>query len=74
MVHRLATPGIDDHAAGRAPMTASLRYRCACGDKDLLSIQVVFDTAVSERQFVETMKALFRDMQFEIGQHLKVQG
>jgi hypothetical protein len=54
-------------------MVASLRYRCACGNQELLSIQVVFDATVEERRFLETMKQMWRDMQTEIAQHLKVQ-
>lgn len=73
MVHRLETPGRPEHAVGLAPMTASLRYRCACGDRELLSIQVVFDAETDEWRFTETMKALFRDMKTEIAQHLEVQ-
>lgn len=73
MVHRLERPGEARHAVGMAPMTASLRYRCACGDRELLNIQIVFDSEVDEYRFTETMKALFRDMQTEIAQHLKVQ-
>ena len=73
MVHRLESPGIADHAAGLAPMTASLRYRCACGNQELLSIQVVFDSTCDERRFIETMRNLFLDMRTEIAQHIKIQ-
>jgi hypothetical protein len=73
MVHRLANPNEPRNAVGPAPMVASLRFRCACGNQELLSIQVVFDSEVDEFRFVETMKDLWRDMQTEIEQHLVVQ-
>jgi hypothetical protein len=73
MVHRLENPNEPRNAVGLAPMTASLRYRCACGNQELLNIQVVFDSETDEWRFVETMKALWRDMQTEIAQHLQVQ-
>ena len=73
MVHRLANPNEPRNAVGMHPMTASLRYRCECGDRELLGIQVVFDADCDEHRFAETMKALFRDMKTEIAQHLKVQ-
>jgi hypothetical protein len=71
MPHRLAEPGTSAIAA--APMTAALRYRCACGNKELLTIQAVMDSEMDEQRFVMAMRQLWRDMQTEIRQHLRDQ-
>ena len=74
MTHRLEVPGDPLNAVGRAPMTASLRYRCECGNQELLNIQVVFDSETDELRFLATMKMMWRDMQTEIRQHVGIQG
>lgn len=73
MTHRLSIPGEARNAVGLVPMTVALRYRCGCGDKELLSIQVVLDATTEESYFLETMRSLWRDMQFEVKQHIQVQ-
>lgn len=73
MVHRLAQPGRPESAIGVTPMTASLRYRCACGNQELLMIEAVFDASADEERFVWTMRQLWRDMQTEVAQHLREQ-
>lgn len=55
----------------RSPLVASLRYRCECAANEVLKIQVVLDKDVTEEQFVWTMRQLWRDVQFEVGQHIK---
>ncbi len=69
MVHRLAKPEQPLHAAGMAPLTASLRYRCACANNEVLQVSVVFDVYADEERFVWTMRQLWRDVQTEIKQH-----
>lgn len=69
MVHHLAQPNKPLHAAGQAPLTATLRYRCACANNEVLTINVVMALEVSEDTFVWTMRRLWRDMQIEIKQH-----
>lgn len=59
------------HAAGRHPLTASLRYRCECGNKEVLTIQVVMDMDMTEDRFVWTMRQLWKDVRFEVAQHIK---
>lgn len=59
------------NAVGHNPMVASLRYRCECAANEVLQIQVVIDKDVTEEQFVWTMKQLWRDVKFEVAQHLK---
>ncbi len=66
MTHRLSHPGNHLNAAGAAPMTATLRYKCDCGNRELLTISVVFDVYQSEAMFLETMRMAFRDMHTEI--------
>lgn len=69
MVHRLADPSRP--GAVMRPMTASLRYRCACGDREVLSIAVVLDIEAPEEVFLLTMRDLLRDMKTEVAQHLR---
>ena len=58
------------HAVGHHPLVASLRYRCECATNEVLQIQVVIDKDISEEQFVWTMRQLWRDVQFEVEQHI----
>lgn len=69
MPHRLAQPDRPLHASGQRPLTASLRYRCACANNEVLTIQVVMPSEADEQIFVWTMRQLWRDMQTEIAQH-----
>jgi hypothetical protein len=69
MVHRLAKPGQPLHAAGPAPLTATLRYRCECANNEVLTVSVVMSVDVNEEIFVWTMQQLWRDVQTEILQH-----
>jgi len=58
------------NAVGDNPMVVSLRYRCECATNEVLNIQVVMDMNASEDQFVWTMRNLWRDVKFEVQQHL----
>lgn len=69
MVHRLEDPARPGAISN--PMTASLRYRCACGNQEVLQISVVFSATTPEDLFVRTMRDLWRDMQTEVQQHLE---
>lgn len=53
------------------PLVASLRYRCECSTNEVLQIQVVMDMNATEEQFVWTMRNLWRDVKFEVEQHIK---
>lgn len=58
------------NAIGRNPLVVSLRYRCECSGNEVLNIQMVLDKDCSEKQFVETVKRLYRDLMFEVQQHI----
>lgn len=58
-------------AVGTNPLIASLRYRCQCATNEVLQIQVVMDMDVSEERFIWTMRQLWRDVKFEVEQHLR---
>ena len=58
------------NAIGHNPLIASLRYRCQCNENEVLSIAAVIDMDTSEEAFVMTMKQLWRDVKFEVDQHL----
>jgi hypothetical protein len=49
----------------------TLRYRCECAANEVLQISVAFDAKTTEEQFLFTMRALWRDVQFEVEQHLR---
>jgi hypothetical protein len=70
MVHRLAKRH-PLHGVGDNPLIASLRYRCECATNEVLQIQVVLDKDISEEQFIWTMRQIWRDVQFEVEQHIK---
>jgi hypothetical protein len=53
------------------PLVVSLRYRCECAANEVLQIGVVIDRDISEDKFIWTMKQLWRDVQFEVQQHLR---
>lgn len=57
-------------AIGQNPLTVQLRYRCTCGQNEVLNIAVVLDKDVTEEHFVHTMQMLYRDMMFEVEQHI----
>lgn len=56
---------------GSNPMIASLRYRCECANNEVLQIQVVLDVDIDEDAFMWTMRQLWRDVRFEVDQHIK---
>ena len=58
------------NAVGANPLIASLRYRCECATNEVLQIQVVIDASATEEQFIWTMRQLWRDVRFEVEQHL----
>jgi hypothetical protein len=58
------------NAIGANPMVVSLRYRCECATNEVLQIQVVLDKDVSEEQFMWTMRQMWRDVCFEVEQHI----
>lgn len=71
MTHRLAKPGEPRNGIGLNPLTVSLRHQCACGNRELLTIQTVLDMDLPEKIFIHTMRALWRDMRMEVAQHLR---
>ena len=58
------------NAIGHNPMIASLRYRCECAANEVLQISIVLDMNTSEEAFIMTMKQMWRDVKFEVEQHL----
>jgi hypothetical protein len=69
MTHRLSQRH-PLHACGPNPLIASLRYRCECAGNEVLQIQVVIDKDATEEMFVMTMRQLWRDVKFEVEQHI----
>lgn len=57
-------------AIGANPLIASLRYRCQCNENEVLQISVVLDTDGDEEKFIWTMRQMWRDVKFEVEQHL----
>jgi hypothetical protein len=53
------------------PLVVSLRYRCTCATNEVLQIQTVLDMNMSEEAFIWTMKNLWRDVKFEVKQHIE---
>lgn len=53
------------------PLVVSLRYRCECATNEVLTIQVVLDKDTDERTFLWTMTQLWKDMKFEVLQHIE---
>jgi hypothetical protein len=51
-------------------MIATLRYRCECAENEVLSLVMILDVNATEEQFVWTMQQMWRDLKFEIAQHL----
>lgn len=58
------------NGCGSNPLIASLRYRCECVGNEVLTISAVLDMSVDEEAFVWTMRQLWRDVKFEVQQHL----
>lgn len=58
------------NAIGTNPMIVSLRYRCECATNEVLQISVVLDLNAPEEHFLFTMKELWRDVKFEVEQHI----
>jgi len=69
MTHCLRKPA--EESPWLNPLVASLRYRCQCSTNEVLQIQVVMDMNMPEDQFVWTMRNLWRDVKFEVEQHIK---
>jgi hypothetical protein len=59
------------HGVGGNPMVATLRYRCECAENEVLSIAVVLRADATEDEFMWTMRQMWRDVKFEVEQHLK---
>lgn len=59
------------NAVGHNPLVISLRYRCECATNEVLTQSLVLDRSTDEERFIWTMRQLWRDVQFEIEQHLK---
>jgi hypothetical protein len=58
------------NAIGENPLIVSLRYRCECNENEVLQISMVLDMDTSEEAFVMTVKQMWRDVKFEVDQHL----
>jgi hypothetical protein len=69
MAHRLAQRH-PLNAVGHNPLIASLRYRCECAENEVLTINTVLDRNMPEEAFIWTMRQLWRDLNFEVEQHL----
>ena len=57
-------------------MTHALRQmivslRCECAANEVLQMKVVMDMDISEEHFLRAMKQLWRDVKYEVEQHLK---
>lgn len=57
-------------AIGHNPMIVSLRYRCECATNEVLQISVALDVKCDEEKFLWTMRQLWKDVQFEVDQHI----
>lgn len=53
------------------PLLVTLRYRCGCTGKEVITIQNVLDLNMSRERFLWTMDALWKDMRIEVQQHIK---
>lgn len=60
----------EHNGIGVDPLVCSLRYRCECATNEVLQISAVIDMNISEENFVWTMQRLWRDVKFEVQQHL----
>lgn len=58
------------NAVGENPMIVSLRYRCECATNEVLQISVAIDMNSSEEAFMWTMRQMWRDVKFEVDQHI----
>jgi hypothetical protein len=58
------------NACGANPLTVTLRYRCECAGNEVIAISVILDRDCSKEQFSFTMEMLYRDIMFEVQQHL----
>lgn len=59
------------NAIGANPLIISLRYRCECNENEVLQIGMAIDMYTSEEAFVMTVKQMWRDVKFEVEQHLR---
>lgn len=58
------------NGVGHNPMVATLRYRCECAENEVLSIATVLSADMTEEAFVWTMRQMWRDVKYEVEQHL----
>jgi hypothetical protein len=56
---------------GHNPLVVSLRYRCECNENEVLQIQAVVDMNCDEERFIWLCRNLWRDVKFEVEQHLR---
>jgi hypothetical protein len=57
-------------AIGHNPLVVQLRYRCECTTNEVVQIGAVIDVNTDEERFVWTMRQMWRDLKFEVEQHL----
>lgn len=58
------------NAVGSDPLIVSLRYRCECNKNEVLQISAVIDMHADEEKFIWTMRQMWRDVKFDVEQHL----
>ena len=54
-----------------APLLMSLRDRCGCANNEVLTIQSVLPLDIDEEAFIWTVRQLYRDLRFEVRQHIR---
>jgi hypothetical protein len=72
MPHRLLEH--DPASPMTPPLMATLRYRCPCTGREIITVNTVFNMDASEEAFVWAMQMMWRDMRTEIRQHTKGAG
>lgn len=69
MTHKLSQR--HPHSAiGHNPLIVSMRYRCQCGQNEILQLSMAVDLDVTRERFLATMGAMFDDLHFEVDQHI----
>lgn len=71
MTHQLRKPCPDNPMI--TPLVFSMRYQCACANREVINIQVVLDMEMlkNEKRYISWVTdAMWRDMQREIEQHI----
>lgn len=58
------------NAIGHNPLIIQLRYRCQCNENEVLQIGMAIDIDSSEEAFMWTVRQMWRDVKFEVEQHL----